>query len=37
LPMCAIERDGKRSQSTEMNQSNQLFHNLSPPSFANVY
>ena len=32
LPMCAIERDGKRSQSTEMNQSNQLFHNLSPPS-----
>ena len=37
LPMCAIERDGKRSQSTEMNQSNQLFHNLSPPSSANVY
>src|SRR6267154_4722157 len=37
LPMCAKERDGKRSQSTEMNQSNQLFHNLSPPSFVNVY
>src|SRR6266487_1361877 len=26
LPMCAIERDGKRSQSTQLNQSNQLFH-----------
>jgi len=26
LPMYAIERDGKRSQSTQMNQSNQLFH-----------
>src|SRR5439155_5986533 len=28
LPMCAIQRDGKRSQSTQTNQSNQLFHNL---------
>ena len=30
LPMCAIERDGKRSQSTDLNQSNQLFHIFAP-------
>ena len=32
LPMCAIERDRKRSQSTQMNQSNQLFHIFCPPT-----
>jgi hypothetical protein len=37
LPMCAIERDRKRSQSTQTNQSNQLFHNLSLQVFVNVY
>jgi len=37
LPMCVIECDGKRSQSTQMNQSNQLFHIFAPPSFLNVY
>jgi hypothetical protein len=35
--MCAIERGGKRSQNTQTNQSNQLFHNFASPSFANVY
>src|SRR5206468_7159323 len=29
LPMRAIQRDGKRSQSTQTNQSDQLFHNSS--------
>ena len=33
LPMCAIERDVKRSQSTQMNQSNQLFHIFFPLRF----
>jgi hypothetical protein len=36
LPMCAIERDGKRSQSTDLNQSNQLFH-IFCPEVLNVY
>jgi hypothetical protein len=34
LPLCAIERDGKRSESTQTNQFNQLFHNLSSPSLC---
>jgi hypothetical protein len=33
LSMRAIERDVKRSQSTQMNQSNQLFHIFCPPTF----
>jgi hypothetical protein len=37
LPMCAIERHGKRSQSTQMNQSNQLFHIFALQVFLNVY
>jgi hypothetical protein len=36
LPMCAIERDVKRSQSTEINQSNQLFH-IFALQLLNVY
>jgi hypothetical protein len=37
LPMCAIERHGKRNQSTQMNQSNQLFHIFALQVFLNVY